>query len=86
MCARVSRRQAHHFIEDAESILRLAFTTVMTHQVSILLQGVLDISLARGNLGERGRNFVLMGSGLFHLAQDGLHLLLFAGTSIGFGE
>src|SRR5258708_1335062 len=73
-------------MQDTERIFGLAFIAVVAYQVSILLQGALNISLPSGNLGESRGNLVLMGGGLLHLAQDRLHLLLFACASIGPGK
>ena len=76
---------AHHLVEYAQGIIGLAFVcdSDVPGRYTRAKRSV-DIALPGRDFRQRRGNLVLVGGLLFDLAQDSLHLLLFADASIGF--
>src|SRR5437667_11868679 len=78
--------QADHFIEGRECIVNLAITAIMADHIHIFGQRRSYILLSAWDGIQRGGDFVLGRFYLFHLTQNGLHLVIVTSTSIGFGD
>src|SRR5690242_1967174 len=75
----------YHLVENADRVISLPISAIMSHQLAIFGEGAGCIVLARDLSDSRG-DFILSGLALVELTENGLHVILACGAPIGFWE
>src|ERR1051326_5083736 len=73
----------YHLVENADRVISLPISAIMSHQLAIFGEGAGCIVLARDLSDSRG-DFILSGLALLDLTENCIHLILASGASIAF--